>query len=35
MNSHILRTANNKNTLIFYNKAKKSKILNFKRKKFN
>ena len=33
INSHILRTANNKNTLIFYNKAKKSKILNFKRKK--
>ena len=33
MNSHIFRTANNKNTLIFYNKAKRSKILNFKRKK--
>jgi len=32
INSHIIKTANKKNTLIFYNKADKSKILNFKRR---
>ncbi len=32
INSHIIKTANKKNTLIIYNKAEKSKILNFKRK---
>ncbi len=31
-NSHIIKTSNNKNTLIFYNKADKSKISKFKRK---
>ena len=31
-NSYIIKTANKKNTLIFYNKADKSKILKFKRK---
>jgi len=31
INSHIIKTANKKNTLIFYNRANKSKILNFKR----
>ncbi len=32
MNSYIIKSSNNKNTLIFYNKADKSKILKFKRK---
>ncbi len=32
INSYIIKTANNKNTFIFYNKAKKSKILDFKRR---
>ncbi len=31
-NSYLVKTANNKNTLIFYNTAKKSKILDFKKK---
>ncbi len=31
-NSHIIKTSNNKNTLIFYNKADKSKISKFKKK---
>jgi len=31
-NSHIIKTSNNENTLIFYNKADKSKISKFKRK---
>ena len=31
MNSYIIKTANKKNTLIFYNKATKSKVLDFKR----
>jgi len=33
--SYIIKTSNNKNTLIFYNRAKKSKILEFKRKGIN
>ena len=32
LNSYIIKTANSKNTLIFYNNADKSKILNFKKK---
>ena len=32
ISSYIIKTAIKKNTLIFYNKAEKSKILNFKRK---
>ncbi len=32
INSYIIKTSNNKNTLIFYNKANKSKISKFKRK---
>ena len=32
LNSHIIKTSNNKNTVIFYSKASKSKILKFKRK---
>ena len=32
MNSYIFKSSNNKNTLIFYNKADKSKISKFKRK---
>ena len=32
INSYIIRSSNNKNTLIFYNKADKSKISKFKRK---
>ena len=32
INSYIIKTSNNKNTLIFYNNAEKSKILKFKRK---
>jgi len=32
INSYIIKTSNNKNTLIFYNKADKSKIFQFKRK---
>ncbi|MDA9710639.1 RibD family protein, partial [Candidatus Pelagibacter sp.] len=32
INSYIIKTSNNKNTLIFYNKAAKSKISKFKRK---
>ena len=31
-NSYIIKSSNNKNTLIFYNKADKSKITKFKRK---
>jgi diaminohydroxyphosphoribosylaminopyrimidine deaminase/5-amino-6-(5-phosphoribosylamino)uracil reductase len=31
MNSYIFKTANKKNTLIFYNKATRSKVLDFKR----
>ena len=31
-NSHIIKTSNNKNTVIFYSKASKSKILKFKGK---
>jgi diaminohydroxyphosphoribosylaminopyrimidine deaminase/5-amino-6-(5-phosphoribosylamino)uracil reductase len=31
MNSYIIKTANKKNTLIFYNKATRSKVLDFKR----
>ncbi len=31
-NSYIIKSSNNKNTLIFYNKAAKSKIIKFKRK---
>ena len=31
-NSYIIKSSNNKNTLIFYNKADKSKISKFKRK---
>ena len=31
-NSYIIKSSNNKNTLIFYNKADKSKIIKFKRK---
>ena len=31
-NSYIIKSSNNKNTLIFYNKADKSKIYKFKRK---
>ncbi len=32
INSYIIKTANYRNTLIFYNKANKMKILNFKKK---
>ena len=32
INSYIIKTGNNKNTLIFYNNAKKTKILDFKKK---
>ena len=32
INSYIIKSSNNKNTLIFYNKADKSKITKFKRK---
>ena len=32
LNSYVINTANKNNTLIFYNKADKSKILNFKRR---
>ncbi len=32
LNSYIIKSSNNKNTLIFYNKADKSKISKFKRK---
>ena len=32
LNSYIIKTSKNKNTLIFYNKADKSKISKFKRK---
>ena len=32
MNSYIFKSSNNKNTLIFYNKADESKIYKFKRK---
>ena len=32
INSYIIKTSNNKNTLIFYNKANKSKISKFKKK---
>ena len=32
INSYIFKSSNNKNTLIFYNKADKSKISKFKRK---
>jgi len=31
MNSYVIKTANKKNTLIFYNKATRSKVLDFKR----
>ena len=34
-NSYIIKSSNNKNTLIFYNKADKSKITKFKRKGIN
>ena len=34
-NSYIIKSSNNKNTLIFYNKADKSKISKFKRKGIN
>ncbi len=33
INSNIIKTANEKNTLIFYNKADKSKVLYFKKKR--
>ncbi len=33
INSHVIKTANKDNTIIFYNQAEKSKILNFKKKK--
>jgi diaminohydroxyphosphoribosylaminopyrimidine deaminase/5-amino-6-(5-phosphoribosylamino)uracil reductase len=33
--SYIFKTANKNNTIIFYNEAKKSKILNLKKKKLN
>ncbi len=32
INSYIMKTVNNKNTIIFYNKADRSKISNFKKK---
>ncbi len=32
LNTYIIRTANNENTLIFYNKAKKSKVISFKKR---
>ena len=32
LNSYIIKTANNKNTIIFYNMADKSKVLEFKRR---
>ena len=32
LNSYIIKTVNKKNTLIFYNKANKAKVLNFKKK---
>ncbi len=32
INSYLIRTANKKNTLIFYNKADKKKVLSFKKK---
>jgi len=32
INSYVIKTSNNRNTLIFYNKADKSKISKFKRK---
>ena len=32
INSYLIKTANNENTIIFYNKAEKSKVLNFKRR---
>ena len=33
LKSYIIKTANYKNTIIFYNKAEKSKVSNFKKKK--
>ena len=33
INSYVIKTANKDNTIIFYNQADKSKILNFKKKK--
>ena len=33
--SYLLKTANKDNTIIFYNEAKKSKIIEFKKKKIN
>jgi diaminohydroxyphosphoribosylaminopyrimidine deaminase/5-amino-6-(5-phosphoribosylamino)uracil reductase len=33
INSYVLNTANKHNTIIFYNQADKSKVLNFKNKK--
>ncbi len=35
INSYIIKTSNNKNTLIFYNQANKSQIIKFKRKGIN
>ncbi|MDA9753132.1 bifunctional diaminohydroxyphosphoribosylaminopyrimidine deaminase/5-amino-6-(5-phosphoribosylamino)uracil reductase RibD [Candidatus Pelagibacter sp.] len=35
VNSFIINTANKSNTIIFYNEAKKSKILNFKKRGIN
>ena len=32
INSYLIKTANNKNTIIFYNQAEKLKILNFKKR---
>ena len=32
LNSYIIKTANNRNTIIFYNKADKLKISKFKKK---
>ncbi len=35
INSYIIKTSNRKNTIVFYNKAEKSKILKFKKKGIN
>ena len=35
MNSYIIKSSNNKNTIMFYNKADKSKILKFKKRGIN
>ena len=32
INSYLIKTANNKNTIIFYNQAEKFKVLNFKKR---